>query len=92
MHLHAVDEKLKMEFDEQQIECLLIIGLWCTYPHYELRPSIKQAINVLKSDAPLSILSPNVPLPAFFHPPLVDVSNLYSSHPNIPSSSIESQS
>ncbi|XP_073098911.1 LOW QUALITY PROTEIN: L-type lectin-domain containing receptor kinase IX.1-like [Elaeis guineensis] len=39
MHLNAADERLKMEFDEQQMECLLIVGLWCTYPHYELRPS-----------------------------------------------------
>lgn len=85
-HLNAADERLKMEFDEPQMECLLIVGLWCTHLDYELRPSIRQAINVLKFDAPLPILPPKMPLPGFLCPPPIDISNLYSSYPSIPNS------
>ncbi|XP_073098909.1 L-type lectin-domain containing receptor kinase IX.1-like [Elaeis guineensis] len=86
IHLNATDENLKMQFDELQMECLLIVGLWCTHLDYELRPSIRQAINVLKFDAPLPTLSPNMSLPVILRSPLVDISDLYSSHPSIPNS------
>ncbi|XP_008793992.2 L-type lectin-domain containing receptor kinase IX.1-like [Phoenix dactylifera] len=85
MHLNAADERFKMKFDKLQMECLLIVGLWCTQLDYELRPSIRQAINVLKFDAPLPILSPNMPLPVFLRPPPVDISNLCSTPNSIKS-------
>ncbi|PPS17695.1 hypothetical protein GOBAR_AA02884 [Gossypium barbadense] len=42
--LSVVDERLHAEFDEEQIECLMIVGLWCAHPDSSLRPSIRQAI------------------------------------------------
>uniref|UniRef100_A0A7N2L796 Protein kinase domain-containing protein n=1 Tax=Quercus lobata TaxID=97700 RepID=A0A7N2L796_QUELO len=28
----AIDYKLNMEFDEEQIQCLVVVGLWCCHP------------------------------------------------------------
>jgi hypothetical protein len=52
----AVDKTL-LEFDMKQMECLMIVGLWCAHPDLSLRPSIRQDIQVLNFDAPL----PNLP-------------------------------
>ncbi|MCI38300.1 L-type lectin-domain receptor kinase IX.1, partial [Trifolium medium] len=33
----AMDESLKRDFDEKQVECLMIVGLWCAHPDVNLR-------------------------------------------------------
>ncbi|OAY35705.1 L-type lectin-domain containing receptor kinase IX.1 [Manihot esculenta] len=48
----AVDGILT-DFDETQVKCLLIVGLWCAYPDKNKRPSIMQAIQVLEFKAEL---------------------------------------
>ncbi|KAJ7968334.1 Lectin receptor kinase [Quillaja saponaria] len=63
--LEAADHKLCGEFDKQQMERLMIVGLWCAYPYYIHRPSVRQAIHVLKFDAPLPILPPKMPVPTY---------------------------
>ncbi|PON32375.1 GPCR kinase [Parasponia andersonii] len=68
--LEAVDKGLNMEFDERQIECLMVVGLWCCHPDHTIRPSIKQVINVLNFEAPLPKLPPKLPVPMYFAPPL----------------------
>ncbi|XP_043714862.1 L-type lectin-domain containing receptor kinase IX.1-like [Telopea speciosissima] len=56
-HLEAADPSQCMDAtDKQQLECLIVVGLWCSQPNFNLRPSIGQAINVLKFDAPMPIL------------------------------------
>ncbi|KAJ4964331.1 hypothetical protein NE237_024270 [Protea cynaroides] len=56
-HLEAVDPSLGVDPEKQQIlECLIIVGLWCAQEEHNLRPSIGQAINVLKFESPLPIL------------------------------------
>ncbi|KAJ9177473.1 hypothetical protein P3X46_012689 [Hevea brasiliensis] len=54
----AVDRRLNMDFYEKQMECLMIVGLWCAQPDHGSRPSIRQAIHVLNFDA----LLPNLPI------------------------------
>jgi serine/threonine protein kinase len=61
--LEAVDPKLGGDFDEQQMEQLMIVGLWCAHPDRNLRPSIRQTIHVLNFEAPLPILPSNMPGP-----------------------------
>ncbi|XP_050292088.1 L-type lectin-domain containing receptor kinase IX.1-like [Quercus robur] len=65
--LLALDEKLQSDFDEKQVKCLMIIGLWCSHPDQNLRPSIRQAIQVLKFEATI----PN--LPTEMHVPMYRV-------------------
>ncbi|KAJ9177472.1 hypothetical protein P3X46_012688 [Hevea brasiliensis] len=55
----AVDRRLNMGFDERQMECLMIVGLWCAQPNQRSRPSIRQAIHVLNFDSVLPNLHRN---------------------------------
>lgn len=55
--LLAVDEKLPVGFNKSQAECLMIVGLWCSHLDYSLRPSIRQAIQVINFEAEM----PNLP-------------------------------
>ncbi|KAF8081966.1 hypothetical protein N665_0854s0006 [Sinapis alba] len=55
----GVDEKLGDDFNMEQAECLLVLGLWCGHPDKSSRPSIKQAIQVMKLESPLPV---NLPL------------------------------
>ncbi|CAN8251515.1 unnamed protein product [Cochlearia groenlandica] len=54
----CVDEKLSKDFDKEEAECLVVVGLWCGHPDKNSRPSIKQAIQVLNFELPL----PDLPL------------------------------
>ena len=78
--LDAVDERLGMEFDVTQIECLMIVGLWCCHPDPNRRPAIKQVMNVLNFEAPLpSDLPKELPKPMYFVPPQNSTLDSYSS-------------
>ncbi|XP_061948714.1 L-type lectin-domain containing receptor kinase IX.1-like [Populus nigra] len=68
--LDAVDKMLCTDFDERQMECLMIVGLWCCHPDYTLRPSIRQVINVLNFEAPLPTLPSKLPVPMYYAPPM----------------------
>ncbi|CAM0948182.1 unnamed protein product [Alopecurus aequalis] len=61
--LEAADVRLNGEFDKQQMERMMVAALWCAHPDSSQRPSISDAINVMRYQAPL----PNLPakMPAF---------------------------
>ncbi|KAJ0096941.1 hypothetical protein Patl1_28381 [Pistacia atlantica] len=65
----GADKRLNMEFDEKQIECLMIVGLWCAHPDYNFRPSIRQAIQVLNFEIGIPNLPSKMPVP-MYHVPL----------------------
>ncbi|KAG1327886.1 putative Anti-H(O) lectin 2 [Cocos nucifera] len=67
--LAAADRRLGMEFDEEQMVYLMVVGLWCAHPDRDQRPSMRQAINVLKFDTPLPALPHNMPVAMFHSPP-----------------------
>ncbi|KAI5333140.1 hypothetical protein L3X38_023270 [Prunus dulcis] len=67
--IEAADPKLCGDFDEKQMECLMIVGLWCSHPDYNMRPSIQQAIQVLNFEVPLPNLPSKMPVPTYFAPP-----------------------
>jgi hypothetical protein len=83
--LLAVDGKLQTNFDEKQVECLMIIGLWCAHPDPNLRPSIRQAIQVLKFEANF----PNLPtqMPTSMYP--VPIQPLVSSSEPLVTNSLQ---
>lgn len=54
--VEATDPRLNKIFNEQQMERLMVVGLWCAHPDNKLRPSIRQAIRVLNSEVQLPIL------------------------------------
>ncbi|XP_031132023.1 L-type lectin-domain containing receptor kinase IX.1-like [Ipomoea triloba] len=61
--LEAVDPKLCGNFDEQEMEQLMMIGLWCAHPDSTCRPKISQALHCLKFLVQLPILPPKMPKP-----------------------------
>ncbi|PRQ31918.1 putative protein kinase RLK-Pelle-L-LEC family [Rosa chinensis] len=72
--IEAADPVLSGDFDEKQMECLMIVGLWCAHPDYSMRPSIQQAIQVLNFEVPLPSLPPHMPMATF--PPPISLSTL----------------
>ncbi|XP_023512819.1 L-type lectin-domain containing receptor kinase IX.1-like [Cucurbita pepo subsp. pepo] len=77
--LEAADKRLEMDFDEQQMESLMVVGLWCCHPDFKMRPSIRQVINVLNVEAPLPALPSKLPVPMYFAPPLNSCKLTYTS-------------
>ncbi|XP_058005451.1 L-type lectin-domain containing receptor kinase IV.1-like [Hevea brasiliensis] len=77
--LEAVDIRLSKEFDEWQLECLMIVGLWCCHPDSALRPPIRQVINVLNFEAPLPSLPAKLPVPIYCAPPMSQCKFSYTS-------------
>ncbi|KAJ7958468.1 Lectin receptor kinase [Quillaja saponaria] len=51
--LNEASERLKMEFHESEMICLLIVGLWCTHSIDRERPKAGQVIKVLQLEVPL---------------------------------------
>jgi len=56
--MDVVDERLKKEFDVDEMRSLIIVELWCTNPNDKERPKAAQVIKVLQLEAPL----PELPL------------------------------
>ncbi|XP_058191310.1 L-type lectin-domain containing receptor kinase IX.1-like isoform X2 [Rhododendron vialii] len=71
----AVDAKLGSDFDEQETEHLMIVGLWCAHPDHNFWPKIRQAIHVLNFEAPMPTLPPKLPVLSFFPLPLSTTTN-----------------
>uniref|UniRef100_A0A8I7BDP8 Uncharacterized protein n=1 Tax=Hordeum vulgare subsp. vulgare TaxID=112509 RepID=A0A8I7BDP8_HORVV len=46
----------------------MVVGLWCAHPDRGMRPSIRQAMNVLRFEAPLPSLPARMPV-ATYGPP-----------------------
>ncbi|KAI8532432.1 hypothetical protein RHMOL_Rhmol11G0213700 [Rhododendron molle] len=89
--LEAVDEKLGSDFDEQETERLMIVGLWCAHPDHNFRPKIRDAIHVLINfDAPLPILPPKMPALSFFSLPLHTTTTSSDTNQNQFSSNVDS--
>ncbi|XP_059460240.1 L-type lectin-domain containing receptor kinase IX.1-like [Corylus avellana] len=83
--LQAADERLSMSFSEDQMRCLLIVGLWCTNPNYRERPKAGQVIKVLQLEVALPELPPDMHDP-LLHPLLKTKGELGSFRPSITSS------
>ncbi|KAL3741666.1 hypothetical protein ACJRO7_017175 [Eucalyptus globulus] len=66
--LDAAESKLGTNFDEKQLECLMVVGLWCSHPNHTARPSIREALNVLDFNAPLPSLPSKLLVPTYLAP------------------------
>uniref|UniRef100_A0A7N2RDB9 Uncharacterized protein n=1 Tax=Quercus lobata TaxID=97700 RepID=A0A7N2RDB9_QUELO len=66
--LKSADPRLCGNFDQQQMERLMMVGLWRTHPDSIARPSIRKAIHVLDFEIALPILEPKIPVPTYLMP------------------------
>lgn len=65
--LDAADDRLEMKFDVKEMTCLMMVGLWCTHPTTDRRPSAGQVIQFLKFEAAVP------ELPQIMHYPALPV-------------------
>ncbi|XP_066358451.1 L-type lectin-domain containing receptor kinase IX.1-like [Miscanthus floridulus] len=61
----AADARLKGEFDAREMETVMVVGLCCAHPDRSLRPSIRQAVSVLRSEVPLPNLPARMPVATY---------------------------
>ncbi|KAK8476561.1 hypothetical protein V6N13_149462 [Hibiscus sabdariffa] len=61
--LDAADPRLYGNYDREEMERLLLVGLACAHPDYLARPSITMAIEILDFKAPPPLLPPEMPVP-----------------------------
>ncbi|KAF2295768.1 hypothetical protein GH714_033908 [Hevea brasiliensis] len=73
--LDAVDQKLCGAIDVKQMERLLIVGLWCAHPDHNLRPSIRQAAQVLNFEAGVPDLPMKMPVAMYQVPDYASTSS-----------------
>ncbi|KAL4367083.1 hypothetical protein GQ457_05G031820 [Hibiscus cannabinus] len=66
--LDVADKKTGTGFDPKQMQCLVIVGLWCAHPSHEQRPSIRQVIQALHFEAPLPELPRTMPVLSYKAP------------------------
>ena len=76
--LDVADQRLGGHFDEQQMNCLLIVGLWCAHSEYDHRPSIREAIQVLNFEAPLPPLQFDIPRSSHHTPTMNEATSSFS--------------
>ncbi|WJZ84273.1 hypothetical protein VitviT2T_003884 [Vitis vinifera] len=72
--LEAADPRLFVDYDDQQMEQLMIVGLWCAHPDCNARPSMREAMSVLNSEALLPLLLIKMPMPMYYAPPALQTS------------------
>ncbi|KAK3427332.1 hypothetical protein EUGRSUZ_F03577 [Eucalyptus grandis] len=51
--LEAADESLGSSFDRKEMECLMMVGLWCVHPNPKMRPKAGQVIRFLQLEVPV---------------------------------------
>ncbi|XP_030450860.1 L-type lectin-domain containing receptor kinase IX.1-like [Syzygium oleosum] len=51
--LEAADESLNSSFDGKEMECLMMVGLWCVHPDPKRRPKAGQVIRFLQLEVPV---------------------------------------
>ncbi|KAF8396173.1 hypothetical protein HHK36_017786 [Tetracentron sinense] len=67
--LDAADERLNEDVNTREMECLMIVGLWCAHPVDNKRPSARRAIQVLKFEEQLPDLPHEMPIHEYLAPP-----------------------
>ncbi|TKW29515.1 hypothetical protein SEVIR_3G400350v4 [Setaria viridis] len=66
--LDAADARLDGDFDAREMACVMVVGLWCAHPDRSVRPTIRQAVNVLRFEAPQPRLPSKMPVATYWLP------------------------
>ncbi|RWR77348.1 L-type lectin-domain-containing protein [Cinnamomum micranthum f. kanehirae] len=81
--LEAADNRLRTDYDKKQMECLMMVGLWCAQPDPSSRPPIRQVMRVLNMEEAMPVLPNRMPGPMTIYniPP----ETVYSNPPSMSS-------
>uniref|UniRef100_A0A0E0M021 non-specific serine/threonine protein kinase n=1 Tax=Oryza punctata TaxID=4537 RepID=A0A0E0M021_ORYPU len=58
----ACDKRLNGDFNREEMERVLLVGLCCAHPYSSQRPSISEAMSSLKLESPAPSLPPRMPI------------------------------
>uniref|UniRef100_A0A0E0FE09 Protein kinase domain-containing protein n=1 Tax=Oryza meridionalis TaxID=40149 RepID=A0A0E0FE09_9ORYZ len=64
----AADHRLDGEFDDGEMERVMVVGLWCVHPDRSVRPVIRQVVSVQRGEVPPPSLPVRMPLATFLPP------------------------
>ncbi|KAK9077256.1 hypothetical protein SSX86_005593 [Deinandra increscens subsp. villosa] len=73
--LEAVDSRLGLDFEELEIKCLMITGLWCVHPDSKHRPPMRQVVQALNFEASWPMLPSKMPVASYLTPSMSDVAS-----------------
>ncbi|XP_057868315.2 L-type lectin-domain containing receptor kinase IX.1-like [Cryptomeria japonica] len=71
--LDAADGKLGGNFNVQEMERVMKVGLMCSHPDPNARPNMETVVNILKRGAELPHVSLKFPVPVYGHRPSADI-------------------
>ncbi|XP_010482025.1 PREDICTED: L-type lectin-domain containing receptor kinase S.6-like [Camelina sativa] len=60
--LDGADIMLREEFDAEEMERVLMVGMVCAHPDSEKRPRVKEAVRIIRGEAPSPVLPVRRPL------------------------------
>ncbi|CAN6334772.1 unnamed protein product [Urochloa humidicola] len=66
--LDAADARLDGDFDGREMETVMFVGLWCAHPDRSRRPTIRQAVTVLRFEAPPPTMPAKMPVATYWPP------------------------
>ncbi|CAN6361646.1 unnamed protein product, partial [Urochloa humidicola] len=66
--LDAADARLDGDFDGREMETVMLVGLWCAHPDRSRRPTIRQAVTVLRFEAPPPTMPAKMPVATYWPP------------------------
>uniref|UniRef100_A0A0C9QPJ7 TSA: Wollemia nobilis Ref_Wollemi_Transcript_14673_1533 transcribed RNA sequence n=1 Tax=Wollemia nobilis TaxID=56998 RepID=A0A0C9QPJ7_9CONI len=65
--LDAVDERLGGNFNPEEMERLMAVGLLCSHPDPKERPTMREVIKIFKFEAPLPYIPSNLPVAVYMN-------------------------
>uniref|UniRef100_A0A0D6QS65 non-specific serine/threonine protein kinase n=1 Tax=Araucaria cunninghamii TaxID=56994 RepID=A0A0D6QS65_ARACU len=65
--LAAAAEALGDDFDPDEMERMLVVGLWCSHPDPQARPTMRQVLKVLRFEAQLPSIPRTMPVTVFVY-------------------------
>ncbi|GLJ06721.1 hypothetical protein SUGI_0046230 [Cryptomeria japonica] len=63
--LEGADVRLNREFKEEEMERLMVVGLWCSHPDATSRPKMRQVLRLLNFEVAAPLLPPAMPVPSY---------------------------
>ncbi|KAG6545907.1 hypothetical protein Mapa_012562 [Marchantia paleacea] len=87
--LSVMDTRLEDEFDKAQAELLLLLGLLCSHPNPNDRPSMRQVVDILAGIVPMPHVPPSKPAFPYHQIALhYRMEDLLKSSPNLTSTAL----
>ncbi|XP_057852119.2 L-type lectin-domain containing receptor kinase IX.2 isoform X2 [Cryptomeria japonica] len=65
--LEGADVRFNAGFVKEEMERLMVVGLWCSHPDAASRPKMRQVMRLLNFEIAAPVLPPTMPVPSYAH-------------------------